>query len=269
MMSDSENRKVCSLVLDYVSGACTMDEASAFEAHLERCVECQAELKELRAIWEVLPVDMDPIEPPADLKQQVLNAIFAADAQEHERKQEQTLQTNVWSSLETKNIKSRQRWRYARLWAAAIVLVLAAGSIFAYQHNRSEPAHIPTLEEALDVSAAQIEQIVSLQPVAVNPDQPAYGVACIVDNGTNKQFIVYVFGAQATVGDQAYQVWLVNDGVRRSAGTFRVEQQMRGIGVLSMPIASDQLTFDSIGITLEPDDRGEQPRGTKVFGSAV
>ena len=63
-------------------------------------------------------------------------------------------------------------------------------------------------------------------------------------------------------------MWLVKDGKRSSAGTFRVNQKDRGIGLLAMPIASDKLAFDSIGITLEPDDQGDHPRGTKMYGSA-
>ncbi|PWW04808.1 putative zinc finger protein [Paenibacillus cellulosilyticus] len=267
-MSDMDNnRKLCSMVLDFVSGDCTEEEASAFEAHLAGCAECQSELEELRVIWEVLPVDMDLIDPPTDLKQQVIESIFAADAEAYESKQSQ-LEPNHDIGKPITSQRS-PRLRYVRIWAAAIVLVLAVGSIFGYQQIQSRAEYIPTLEDALDVSAAHIDQIVSLKPVSVTPDQPSYGVACIVDNGTNKQFIVYVFGAKETSGDQAYQVWLVDDGVRRSAGTFRVEEKMRGIGVLSMPIASDQLAFDAIGITLEPDDQGDQPRGTKVFGSAI
>ncbi|MBW7459619.1 anti-sigma factor, partial [Paenibacillus sepulcri] len=94
----------------------------------------------------------------------------------------------------------------------------------------------------------------------------SFGVACIVDNGKTRQFVVYVFGAPQTDSKEAYQVWLVKDGQRRSAGTFRVADQ--GMGVLSMPIASNTLAFDTIGITLEPDDRGDEPRGVKIFGSA-
>jgi hypothetical protein len=271
MMGDMDNnRKQCSLILDFVSGACTEEEAAAFEAHLIGCVECQVELEELRVIWEVLPVDMELIDPPADLKQQVIEAIFAADSAAYESKEGQLQQEKASvQPINSANNHRPQRFLHTRMWAAAIVLVLAVGSIFGYQQIQSRNEHIPTLEEAMNVSAAHIDQLISLDPVLLNPDQPSYGIACIVDNGTNKQFIVYVFGAKETIGDEAYQVWLVNDGVRRSAGTFRVEAKTRGIGVLSMPIASDQLTFDTIGITLEPDDRGDQPRGTKVYGSAV
>lgn len=34
-----------------------------------------------------------------------------------------------------------------------------------------------------------------------------------------------------------------------------------------MGIESEQLTYDSIGIILEPNEKGDQPRGTKAFGT--
>ena len=70
-----------------------------------------------------------------------------------------------------------------------------------------------------------------------------------------------LFGAAETQGDEAYQVWLIKDGQRSSAGTFRVSDTSRGIGLLAMPIQGGKLDFDAIGITLEPDEHGSQPRG--------
>lgn len=134
---------------------------------------------------------------------------------------------------------------------------------------RSEQQSAPLpVEQALNVSAAQITELVSLKATGKLAGKSS-GVACIVDNGQSKQFVVYLFGAATTSGSEAYQVWLIKDGVRKSAGTFRVGQSDRGVGLLAMPIESAKLDFDSIGITLEPDDTGDQPRGSRVYGSSV
>lgn len=269
-MNTNESRELCQLVLDYVSGSCTREEALAFENHLSSCAECQAELAELREIWEVLPADMNMIEPPADLKKQVLDAVqaadLAADLAAQPREDVLTPSTSPHEPFTARRDKPH-RLRKMTAWLAALLVLLMAGAFWGVQLSEKGEVSVPTLEEALSVSAAQIKQLVPLKPVSLQEGEQTYGVACIVDNGSSQQFIVYVFGAKATHGEEAYQVWLVEDGKRRSAGTFRVEEKMRGIGVLSMPIASDRLTFDTIGITLEPDDQGDQPRGTKIFGS--
>jgi hypothetical protein len=70
-----KNHNMCELILDYVSGVCTIEDIDAFEHHLSECHECQAELRELQMIWRTIPIDMDPIQPPKDLKQKVLEEV--------------------------------------------------------------------------------------------------------------------------------------------------------------------------------------------------
>ncbi len=244
-MRESGREEICELCLAYVSGECTAEETAAFERHLPGCSFCRAEVDDLRRVWEVLPADMERIEPPEDLKKQVLDAAFEADRSGNASRR---LFANRWLTIA----------------AAAALLLLAAGTFWNVQLIRDRAAAPLPIEQALSVPAAQIERLVSLQPQSSGTER-SYGVACIVNNGQSKQFIVYVFGAKQTTGTEAYQVWLIRGNERTSAGTFRVGE--RGIGVLAMPIASGTLSFDSIGITLEPDDSGAQPRGTKVFGS--
>lgn len=251
-MTEKNSASVCDLCLDVISGVCTDEERLAFERHLPGCEACQAEMDELRTVWEALPADMERIEPPKDLKKQVMNAAFAAEA-EHSAKGSRTVRR-----------RNRRSFQYA---AALLLLLFAAGTTWNLWLFRERTAAPLPIEKALSVPAAQITQIVTLEPQPGANHAKSYGIACIVDNGQSKQFVVYVFGVAPTSGEQAYQVWLLKDGVRQSAGTFRVANDGKGIGVLSMPIASGKLTFDTIGVTLEPDDRGKQPRGSKVFGS--
>lgn len=246
-MRDNGQKQVCDMCLDYLSGVCSDEDKRTFERHLPDCADCRAEIDELRIVWEAFPASMDRIEPPKDLKKQVMDAVLAADGKRP---------SASWRP-------AAKRW-VTRAAIAAAALIFVAGSVWNYGLYRERTASPLPVEQALDIPAAQIERLMSLKAENQMSDH-AYGVACIVDNGQSKQFIVYVFGAEATVESQAYQVWLLQDDTRRSAGTFRVNEQ--GIGVLAMPIASSNLTFDSIGITLEPDDRGDQPRGDKKFGS--
>ncbi|MBP1993295.1 anti-sigma factor [Paenibacillus eucommiae] len=255
MMDENRRTTICDLCLDYVSETCTDEERAVFERHLSECADCQAEIDELRIVWEALPEQMERIEPPNDLKQQVMDAVMALD------------DTDITDITTAKPSNKRffkiERWKLIAS-IAAVVAVILTGSVWNYQLYRDRLAVPFPLEQALNAPAAQIERLVSLKPQTVG-DTRSYGVACIIQNGQSKQFIVYVFGAPATSDTEAYQVWLLHDGERKSAGTFRVDE--RGIGVLAMPIASDSPSFDAVGITLEPDDRGDKPRGAKMFGS--
>ncbi|MCL6604922.1 MAG: anti-sigma factor [Paenibacillus sp.] len=257
MMMNNKPTSECDLCLDVLSGVCTDEERIAFEHHLLTCSACQTERNELLLTWGALYANMEPKEPPMDLKQQVMDAAFAAD-EDLDVPHEKVIPNN-----------RRFRTRRSRMFTASVSMILIffiAGSVWnvwLYQERSRGPLPI---EEALSVSAAQISQVMMLKAQSPSEDE-AYGIACVVDNGQSKQFVLYVYGASETNGNQAYQVWLIKDGVRRSAGTFRVSEDSKGVGVLAMPIQSDTLDFDKIGITLEPDDNGDQPRGQKMFGS--
>jgi anti-sigma-K factor RskA len=251
-MHESEQRPLCDLCLSYISGECSEEEAAAFERHLSECSGCRQEVQELRNVWEVLSVDMERMEPPKDLKKQVFNAISEVDRADTTNKRKHS---------------SRPSIRRTIMLGAAVAAfaLMAAGTFWNYRMYEARSSAPLPIEQALSVPAAHIERITKLQATSTE-NEYAYGVACVVNNGQSKQFIVYVFGAKETTQDQAYQVWLLNGGKRVSAGTFRVSQE--GVGVLAMPIASKDFSFEQIGITLEPDDQGDRPRGKKIFGSS-
>nr|WP_201755470.1 anti-sigma factor [Paenibacillus glycinis] len=218
----------------------------------------------MHIVWEALPAAMDMMEPPADLKQQVMNAVRAADRDTADG----GVSRDEFVPPVERPASRRPRGRkpmVAILAASASVILLL--SLWNIQLRRERDAAPLPIEKALSVSASNIDQVVALKSQA--PESAgSSGVACIIDNGRSRQFVVYLFGAAATQGDEAYQVWLVKDGKRASAGTFRVGRDSRGIGLLAMPIQGGKLDFDAIGITLEPDEHGSQPRGEKMYGSA-
>jgi hypothetical protein len=278
-MRDGNNAPYCELCIDILSGICTDEERLAFERHLPDCEACQAEMKDLQYIWEALPAQMEHMNPPEDLKQQVMNAALSADARQQQ--QELTLlQMYPNGKAHQSNRANRPGRRFAgwkpsaRWSAAALILLLAASIGWNVEQQLTSGSSGPTsgppsIEAALSVPAAQIKRLIPLLPQSGSAEDTARGVACIVDNGRSRQFVVYLFGAAPTSGDQAYQVWLIHNGARTSAGTLRVADGENGIGLMAMPINDEMPAFDQIGITLEPDDHGAQPRGQKMFGSVL
>ncbi|WP_338553727.1 anti-sigma factor [Paenibacillus sp. KS-LC4] len=253
-----EEKKLCEWMLEVLSGTCTEEERLAFERHLSGCEACRIEMEELRMAWEAIPVDMEWLEPPIDLKQQVMDAVLAADEQQGAE------QANKMNGTNRISWRKRRIRPYMAASAILLFIMLTAsllGNVWLYQEKSSLPLSIA---QALSLPASEIQQMVLLETVG----QPggSSGVVCVVGSGQNTQFVVYLFGAEKTVGEESYQVWLVKDGVRQSAGTMRVAND-QGVAVLAVPLASETLSFDSIGITLEPDDHGAQPRGKQIYRS--
>lgn len=246
---------ICDCLLEYVTGEIGDEEREAFERHLSHCEYCRRELETLSAAWEALPLDMERTKPPRDLKRQVFAALDVLEGKP--------------SPITRRFTWTRRAWlASAAVFAAAFVLV-AGGLLWGNVVDlfRKDIAPFPP-EQPMAVPVSEMEWSVPLQP-AEGAGDDGYGIACVVRQGGSKQFVVYVFGARRTIGNEAYHVWLVSGGERRSAGTFRVSDE-RGVGVLAVPIrAVDSFSFDAIGITLEPDADGSQPRGPRVFAGGA
>ncbi len=240
----------CEGLIDYLAGESSDMERKRFERHLESCPDCKEEASTWREVWNRLSDDVEMIEPPADLKESVLTLLFDNNG--------------LTPEPFKKTHKSRlKRFLLGGASVAVLVSVFAAGWLL-------RDAQIQSIKKEASVQApASIETLFRLSAERGNgkfDDSPnAYGVACLVRSEKEEQLVVYIFGSPQTREGEAYQVWLLNDGVRTSAGTFTVGTS--GIGIMTLPMSQEIPVFDSVGVTLEPDSHSDSPRGPKMFGS--
>ena len=240
---------LCELCVSYMLGECSAEERRAFERHLADCPSCREELRELREAWEALPWEMDVVEAPADLKAEVMSAVLSGGGGPE--------RASAAAPHEGKRMLRRLRALTAAVAVLAALLVASAvwNAVLLYGNRGRAESGVPA-------------RIVSLQPFEAA--SPAYassrGMACILQQDDRKTLVVYLYNLPATRGSEAYHVWLSRDGVRSSAGTFRVGDD--GFGVLIMEIRPGD-RFDAVGVTLEPDAAGTEPRGSRVVGAAL
>ncbi|WP_289138080.1 anti-sigma factor domain-containing protein [uncultured Brevibacillus sp.] len=249
-----DNCNHCSFTVDLISyaiGECTDIQKHILEEHIATCPLCRQEVIELREAWEMIPYQI-PYQPqnvdvPADLKDQVMTAIFAPNEKTHKTwKQRVDTITAKWRPVS-------QRF---------IVVGLALALVGVIWNNLSLRQQLLASRES--AQPAQVVQSYSLQ-ATVNATASSKGNAWMYDQGEKRILVFYLQGLAATQGTEAYQVWLIRDGKRHSAGVFRVDSQ--GTGVLAYEMNDPSLPFEAIGITLEPDETGSQPRGKKVLGT--
>lgn len=236
----------CEGLIDYVVGLGSDVERKRFERHLGSCGKCREEAASWRDVWERLSDDIELVDPPADLKAEVMGALL----REPER-----------PAPAPNPGKKRTLWRAAAVAACALLLAAAflAGRLTGETETRAASAAATTTIDSLFRLTAQQES-------GLFADRGhAYGVACFVRSGTDERLVVYLFDTPATKGSEAYQVWLWQGGRRTSAGTFTVGDA--GIGILTLPVKDGYETVDAVGVTLEPDAHSAAPRGPKAFGS--
>ncbi|WP_123040622.1 anti-sigma factor [Cohnella candidum] len=260
-----ENRDMttnCQGLADYMAGEMSDVERKRFERHLDTCAACREDAAEWRLVWDRLSEDAPELELPADLKAEVMDSIFGQT--ESDNPAERQTQTVTPDTV-------RSRKPIANVYRRVILAAVIAAAFFAGFAGRgllpsgSEQAAVPAM-----AAPSQIEKLVRLSPEeevrSYAAGKNAYGVACMIKSAGETRLVVYVFGTPKTEGEQAYHVWLLKDGTRRSAGTFTVGSS--GIGLLTVPWKDDFPSFDHVGVTLEPDAGTTSPQGPKMFGSA-
>src|SRR4051794_22808258 len=74
-----ENREKaqCQRFVDYMTGEAPDVDRKRFERHMLTCAACREDAVEWRLVWDQLAQEAPAVDPPEDLKEQVLGSIFA------------------------------------------------------------------------------------------------------------------------------------------------------------------------------------------------
>lgn len=246
----------CDDLLSYLVDELGEDQRGRFENHLGSCGKCREELNELRPAWNSLSSDLDMRETPDDLKAQVFQSIFAGKSSEDKEAVGDRSGSFPASSVRALRGKSfRFRWDIA----AAVMALLLAVSVW---QNVQMRANLASMQQHLS-SPSYVLQSYRMYPAGV--ETTPSGEVLLVEGAGQRKLIVQMSGLRPNTGEEVYQVWLIRNGIRTNAGTFRADEN--GRGVLTYNFASSDPSFEQIGITLEPDANGTQPRGVKVSGT--
>jgi hypothetical protein len=228
----------------YVLGA--LDNPSEFEAHLELCGACRAELAELQGVVDVVDMAMTEAKAPPELRERTLAAV-----RERGRAPQQI---DGSPEVPTVGVIPIERARARRARFAGIAAVAALAVVVAGLGIRS-----------LTNDGFSADRIIAL---AAPDNGPATGEARIDDTESGQVIELTVSHLPAAPSGSYYECWWVgaNDGDdvqnRVSAGTFR-----GGDGTYRMQSSADAARFTKMGVTLEPDDGNPLRTGTKVLTS--
>jgi hypothetical protein len=248
--------KECEDLISYITGECSEFERAAFERHLRSCASCREELQQLRLVWDALPFEMDELEAPSDLKNEVMQAIRVMPLDKSHLKKQMNQQEP----------KPARSYFYKYGWIAAILIGVIIGGLWSN-----------TFLKKPDNSAGGLlnqpaEVLRTFELKAFDASMPsAKGTAWVLKQGDTNNVVVNLTGLKKTKGDWTYQVWLVRNASgetakkRYNCGTMNVDDQ--GNGVLTYPISAKYIGFDAVGVTLEADANGVLPIGKKVLGT--
>lgn len=242
-------RAECGKLLYFMADELSEGEKLKYMTHLKACKQCSKEFEEMTDAWNALQMDFKEKDVPETLKEDVMDYVFDYDNK---------MDAHNHSALRTGKFK-RQFFPLA----SGFVLVLSFMVLFLGFHllsNQNSNAG-KNVEKPITRGIIETFQL----SASGQSSSRLTGTAIVLQEEESRKLIVRMEHMPTLHGAEVYQVWLLNNGKRENAGTFKPDAS--GTGVLTFKL-DEGLQFDQIGITTEPDGTSDFPRGEKVAGSA-
>lgn len=226
----------------YVLDALTDEETRAFEAHLEGCMRCRADVADLRLAAEALPASAPPVPPPPELKERIMSIVRA----EAELLQAAGDRADVPPAPR----REHRGWRWltgslrlrpvVALAAAASVLVL--GGALGLALNSAGGTHSRTIVATVDHKAA--------------PNGSAE-LRVVGGSGTLR-----VTGLRNPSGGRVYQVWVQRGEQNPTPTNALFSVRADGTASVSVP---DLHGVKQVMVTAEPPGGSSMPSEAPVI----
>ena len=231
------------LIPAYALGSLDAADAELASQHLTGCSTCLADLQAYQALLSQLPLAAPQVDPPIQLKSQLLARIGSANLPIQK------------ASSSSNYAKSRQRVSFLEsrlVFASALALILLVlSNLIAWQQ-------VSQLED--EISRLQSSQMLALN----NPHNMPFAAGYLIFDTDPIHATLIVEGLTDLGAAQQYQLWLIKGQQRTSGGVFSVSPD--GIGILDLTLTQSLENYTALGITIEPAGGSPGPTGDKVLG---
>lgn len=270
--------RIRELASGFVLGALDTSEMIEVARHLDTCSRPHPEIRDLGGVLPYIAESLEPIEPPAWLRESVL-AAARADLAARRRTAPAVLPSAVTTQEPEPEISSVpaaqiipfgpirvSRRRRAMTWAtrvaAAVAVVALAGYAVVLQGDLDK-AHRSQAEDAnLNYMWSQPDTLKAV--LTASDGSSASGMAALRPNG---HIIVRAHNLAATGGDQVYTVWLRSGGgLPVKAGNFTVDDSgSGGLEVENVSTSANLWVF----VCREPNGNVTKPTGPMVVSGTI
>lgn len=239
-------------------GAASPDEERELREHLNECAECRRVRDEYAEAVTLLARGLDPVPPPAELRERVV----AGDEDED----------NV--------VDARGRFGSGGAWwlatAATLFLALWGWRELAMRVEREkytaqqaelhrlaeDNARLATKNDKLSAEMAALAAADTRQ-IALSGQQvaPSASARVFLEPG-KRRAIVFFSNLPANAKDKSYQLWVIAGDKPQSAGVFDVTDGSATVRVENLPVATE---IKALAVTLEPRGGVAQPTNTNFY----
>jgi anti-sigma-K factor RskA len=236
----------------YALGAVDAREAAQMRAFLAQDAEAEAELAELLAAVSVLPELVEPMTPPAGLRDRIAAAALAdlpAQTAPATPPAPPPSAATIGRQIEPMNVVRPEPafWQRASVWAtaAAALLLISLGLLYWNMQLRDEVSTTPQVET------------LALATTAMAP-QASGEVHYLPEQGV---LMLDVKDLPPLPEGYVYEVWLIGDGNPVPAGVFADATAQHAI-------AADRSQFNTLAITMEPGPLGTAAPTSEIYATA-
>ena len=273
--------RVNELASGYVLGALDPEEMLDVKSHLQVCPNAHPEFDEFGGVVPYLADTLEPLEPPAWLRESVL-AAARADLESRRRAQEpvaiplatpssvvvpdsrgvSTTSGRVLSISRTRNPQRHRALTWATRIAAAAALILLSGYSVALQGDLDKAKKAQDEDASLNYMWAQPDTLKAV--LTASDGSSASGMAALRPNG---HILVRVHGLKPTQGDEVYAVWFgVGQASPGKVGTLTVDDSGSGyLEVDNVPTSANLQVF----VSREPNVSVTKPTGPTVVAGTI
>jgi anti-sigma-K factor RskA len=244
----SSNHHFDDQIAIYALGALFGEEKADLEAHLRECASCSAQLREARAVVNLLPRSVEPIEPSPETKRKLFARVEADLSQ---------AAPQTRTAPEAGSTVARR----ARLSLPALAFGLAAILVLVLIGLLAAPL-VDQFNRQREIATILNNPNAQTRVIGGTKDAPSAQGKLVAAPGETHAVLV-VGGLKPLPPDKTYEFWLIRGAQAVPAGLFNVDAN--GSSTLLIAAAESLNTYDKLGVTIEQRAGEQTPKGTLVM----
>ncbi|MGD0121223.1 MAG: anti-sigma factor [Candidatus Limnocylindrales bacterium] len=276
--------RVRELASGYVLGALDTEEMLDVADHLDSCRLGHPEVDEFGGVLPYLAASLEPVEPPAWLRESVIAAAKAdlvarrrvGKPSERRIVEPVAIPTivrspsargtaaaagQVVSLAAVRTSRRRRMMTWTMRVAAAVAILVLTGTGIVVQGNLAKALKAQQEDSKINYSIGQGARTAVMSATG---GSKAGGIAVLMPSG---HVILKLYGLAQTKNDEVYTVWLTTDKAGPTkVGSFTVDDS--GVGYLevdNVPTSASLLLY----ISMESNDKVTQPTGPIIVNGVV
>jgi len=269
-MTSVDHEELRSRLGAFVLGALAPGEQAEVRAHLAVCDQCAAEVRTLRPVVDALALTVEPVEPPASVRQRILSATAAQGA---------TAAVKPFTGTKSRSVPP---WLAA---AASLVLAAALGVYASQLRGRVQTLEQELREAILQVQAgerqtaqarlvattAQRELSVLAAPDVAHVDLKGLTAASQASAralwSRSRGLLLTTSNLPALPPGQTYQLWVISGKMPPISDNWTFKSDASGSVMTMFATPATLPPPTAIAVSIEPEGGSTSPTAVYLIGS--